>query len=1000
LVSEQVTSTKIFSVEKINNEFSSMRIVIDLQGAQSSNSRNRGIGRYTLSLVLAILENSKDHEIILALNGAFQDSIQSIREAVSRVSQSVEFAIWQPPRGVRYDQMTRANVRKAAEFVREAFLISLDPSVIVITSLFEGCDDDAVTSVGRLKTSVPTVVILYDLIPLVNSDLYLGAEGAFSNWYFEKVRHLKNASALLAISESSRNEAIDHLGFDPENVVSISTAADSHFVAIALTAEQQGSLRKKYGLPRPFAMYTGGIERRKNIEKLIAGYAQLPASLIESHQLAIVCSASEFDKKRLTELAYSVGLKPGDVVLTGYVPEQDLVELYSLCKLFVFPSWHEGFGLPALEAMRCGAAVIAANTSSLPEVVGLDEAMFNPHDLSAIAQKLEQAISDDQFLARLKTHGLERSKLFTWDASARMAVSALEQIVVSTQAEALPVTKKPRLAYLSPLPSERSGISDYSAELLPYLAKYYDIDVIVAQDTVTSKSVKVNCEIRSIDWFSANRDVFDRVLYHFGNSHFHAHMHSLIREIPGTIVLHDFYLSDFIHHNHMSNPGLRTIERAVYSSHGYPALAACSEQHWSNAIVSTYPCSFDPIASSLGVIVHSENSLNLASKWYGIPHKDWDVIPLLRIPAATSLGAKSEARTKLNLAEDDFVVCSFGFAAPTKLSLELYDAWANSDLASDAKCVLVFVGDRVKTAYGEKLQAKIDGHTHSSRVVITGWAEEALFRDYLAAADVGVQLRTMSRGETSAAVLDCMNYGLATIVNANGSMAELPDDAVYKLRDDFEVSELTDALSEIRADTRKRERLGTNSQLYVQQVHAPAKCAREYFKAIEGRYANSESIFTNLTRLIADEVDMSNEDCIETASCIDFNLPPLYRISQHLIDVTCLLDNGYSDQSEAATRDWIRNALLSKDTDLRQEPIYYSAVSGGFKYARNYSLQLLGLESYLPNDEDVRVKLGDVCTVIGTSTSSPGHAAAVLALTDQGVEMRKLTPAMHQAMYT
>jgi glycosyltransferase involved in cell wall biosynthesis len=99
-----------------------------------------------------------------------------------------------------------------------------------------------------------------------------------------------------------------------------------------------------------------------------------------------------------------------------------------LCKLYVFPSWHEGFGLPALEAMACGAPVIGANTSSLPEVIGCEDALFDPFDVNSISAKIEHALTDDEFRDNLRVHGLSQAKLFSWDKTAQLAIRAFERI--------------------------------------------------------------------------------------------------------------------------------------------------------------------------------------------------------------------------------------------------------------------------------------------------------------------------------------------------------------------------------------------------------------------------------------------------------------------------------------------------------------------------------------------------------------------------------------------
>jgi hypothetical protein len=116
------------------------------------------------------------------------------------------------------------------------------------------------------------------------------------------------------------------------------------------------------------------------------------------------------------------------VVITGFVPEDDLVTLYNLCHLFVFPSLHEGFGLPALEAMACGAPVIGSNTSSIPEVIGWKDALFDPTRPSAIAEAIAGALANEGFRQELRNHGLRQARLFSWDESARRALAAFEQL--------------------------------------------------------------------------------------------------------------------------------------------------------------------------------------------------------------------------------------------------------------------------------------------------------------------------------------------------------------------------------------------------------------------------------------------------------------------------------------------------------------------------------------------------------------------------------------------
>jgi glycosyltransferase involved in cell wall biosynthesis len=142
----------------------------------------------------------------------------------------------------------------------------------------------------------------------------------------------------------------------------------------------------------------------------------------------------------LTETARSVGLVRDEMVLTGFVGDPDLVRLYNLCELFVLPSVHEGFGLPALEAMACGAAVIGSAATSIPEVIQWRDALFDPLDEVGIAGKITKALTDEAFRLELVRRGLDRAKAFSWDLTGKSAIAALEKTYATTRPGEGPAT--------------------------------------------------------------------------------------------------------------------------------------------------------------------------------------------------------------------------------------------------------------------------------------------------------------------------------------------------------------------------------------------------------------------------------------------------------------------------------------------------------------------------------------------------------------------------------
>ena len=275
-----------------------MRIVIDMQAAQTA-SGTRGIGRYAMSLAKAIVRNKGEHEVVLALNGMLPDAIESIRASFNGLLPQEHIRVWYAAGPVAWVDTSNHGRRQAAQIIREAFLVSLKPDVVLISSLFEGLGDDAVTSIGVLSKEVPTAVVLYDLIPFIHPKLYL-EDPVAKDWYLRKIEFLKEADLFLAISESSRKEGTEYLSFDEQCAINISSDADPFFHKIDVPNDRVLAIAGRYGIIRPFMMYTGGIDHRKNIEGLIRAFSNLPKAIRENHQLAVVCTI-QADARRLLE---------------------------------------------------------------------------------------------------------------------------------------------------------------------------------------------------------------------------------------------------------------------------------------------------------------------------------------------------------------------------------------------------------------------------------------------------------------------------------------------------------------------------------------------------------------------------------------------------------------------------------------------------------------------------------------------------------------------------
>lgn len=552
----------------------------------------------------------------------------------------------------------------------------------------------------------------------------------------------------------------------------------------------------------------------------------------------------------------------------------------------------------------------------------------------------------------------------------------LERLVTSGE-DCVPAPPQLRVAYVSPLPPERTGIADYSAELLPALAEHYQIDVVVQQPELTDEGIKAGYTIRDGEWLLRHADAYHAVVYHVGNSHYHAWMHKLIRQVPGVVVLHDFYLSGLIWALD-AQPEYAGIKwQELHYGSGHAAVVDVVRGQDEGRAALAYPFNRSLLEAASGVIVHSDVSLRLARQWYGPDTaKDWALIPHLR--QAVDPEPRQAARARLGIAQNGFVVCSFGLLGLTKLNDRLLSAWLASCLAAEPDGLLVFVGELGDDAYAVKLRRAIEQSGCSEQIRITGWAEGEIFRGYLAAADLAVQLRTMSRGETSGTVLDCMNYALPTIINANGSMADLPAEGVWRLPDEFTDGQLIDALQTLRMDSSARAALGARARQIIETQHSPARCAARYAEAIETFAERAGSERRRLQSALKPLGSSPAPAALRRlAAQLEPSLPSV-RQPQLLVDITATCQQDRQTGIERVARALTVSLLENPPPGYRVEPVYLCNSEQGwhYRYACQYTARMLGLSAEAA-DYAIDVRAGD--RLIALDISGDAFVAATRA---------------------
>ncbi|OUW01412.1 MAG: hypothetical protein CBD16_05590 [Betaproteobacteria bacterium TMED156] len=928
-----------------------MKLAIDFQGAQASNSE-RGIGRYCLSIVSELCNHhSTELEIHLLINGVFVSEGIKLRKIFKTKLPANNIHTFFPSTKFNQEIMDE-DEKSRSEIIREAVIERIKPDFVLITSLFEGLIDNAVIGEKHFHTNYLTAVILYDLIPMLHPETYLKSKIADA-WYQKRIKQLLNFDCVLTISEYTRKTAIENLNLSESKLVNISGAVEhSFFYQNDVEFDETSSLlKKRFGIKKNFIFTVSGIDPRKNLAFLIKSFAMSVNCLDCDYQLVITCNIQMESAERFKKIIEECGLSYQQVIFTGFVENNDLMALYNACNLFVFPSWQEGFGLPVLEAMACGAPVLIAKVASLPEIGGDSVLYFDPFNEASLTSKIITYLNNQNLLTKYSKLGRNRAKLFTWSNVVLKTINALKTKLKQPKLLDNKVTKlrsKPSLLYISPFPPERTGIAEYSASLSKEFTKYYDVTILKSRKN--QQNLIKNIKQLDPDRLLSNPKRFERVLYHFGNSHFHAEMFDFVKVYPGVSILHDFFLGGVI--------GIRPDQYAlIRENYGYKAINEATGKN-EHIFFRDHPINLSVFQNSFGVIVHSEYSLSLIKKWYGNEVlKKCNVVPLFRLRANKL--PKHKARAKLRLEKDKFIVASFGHTGPNKLNEHLLDAWLDSSLSK--KSDLFFVGKVGGSQYDVNLLSRANKLKNRFNVGFTDWISEDEYSQWLSAVDIAVQLRTDTRGETSAAALDCLSYSLPTIVNRHGDLASFPKKTVLMIQDNFTQLELREAIEKLYFNNEIRQQLSLESNVYVESNHNIEECCEAYYQNIERFYAlssaNLEGIFRKLKEI--KKIPSKQNDKLNLAKSISASLINDPKLKKYFVDISELVIKDARSGIQRVVRNVLRCLLVDPPPGYIVEPVYATDEGLGYRKANRFMEQFLNIPQ-IGNDELIDASRGDV----------------------------------------
>lgn len=745
-----------------------MSVLLDLQGMQSRVHGERGVARYLAQLAQGLETHCPGSVAQFLVNPDLP--------------------------------LTRAlAVLPAPDRVGSIGALPTDATIYHVGSAFEP-DVGLDRLWPRPARGLRLVVTLYDLIPELFAETYL-ADPTVRTWYRARLGLVRHADRVLAISETTARDAVEHLGLRPEQVVVVGAAPAPLFAPPSSRAAALSEARARLPRIEPgFVLYTGGIEYRKNINRLLEAYAGLPEPLRREHQLLVVCRVPPAERKALEEQLRVLGILDR-VYFTGYVEDEDLRLLYGCAEVFVFPSLYEGYGLPVAEAIVSGAPVIASDSSSLVELVEDETARFDPYDVQSIRATLVRALVEPAWRQHLRE--TQPQRVGTWEDVARRTVEVYDEL------EARPKRhrprRRPRIAYVSPLPPQFSGIADYSYRLLEPLSRHFEIDTFA--DTTAGPAhappgIRVS-PVGHFDTIEGARAGYDHVLVCLGNSEHHAGALELIRRRRAIVIAHDIRLSGLYAFCADQRPEVepRALRQALVEMYGARIPTGLGAKGWLDPVEADAHGIFmarEAIRASELFVVHSASAQQFAR---------CDAWPEDRAKVVVAPFAFPDPAQFEGLARGGSpMIGTFGVVAPVKQTGKVQDAFALV-ARERPECRLAVVGPPAGAGDLDALARQASELGLDDRVELTGRVDDEHFRSLVASATVAVQLRAVTMGESPASVTDCLAAGVPTVATGIGSVLELPDDALVKVAPDISPGELARLLVALLDDEERRRAL-------------------------------------------------------------------------------------------------------------------------------------------------------------------------------------------------
>lgn len=748
-------------------------IIFDMRCLQDSSYKYRGVGRLSANLVRSVGRLNQNYKVsTLGLVDADLPPLEDdIRCLVDRV-------------------------------VDNSYVVSEGRSIIFI-ELSPMTHDPLFVARIVNDANVLKIAVVYDFIPMLKPERYL-PKASDRLHYDTQLIWLSRYDHFFPISQYTADELHRILRIDSTRITNTAAPVDSAF-------EQLFSSAIRERLPKRYVLACGGAEPRKNIECPIKAHAG--SQTLQDAQVALVVSGNyppEWQAK-LRDLYVASGGKSELLFFTGFVDEGDLVAIYRDAVCVIVAAYMEGFSIPVVEGMAAGVPVIASDIPAHVELVVRGDLMFSPDDAEEARGKIEILVGNPAHRAAVIEDQSTRWQRFRaaniadefWNSVGALLDSRKRATVFNVNRGI-----RPRIAFLSPLPPDRSGVADYSAATIKELGKLVDVDVYAREMPVaTPEGASAANVISALPFVSSQ---YDRVVGVVGNSHFHLEIFNFLMRYGGACIEHDNRLLGFyrilLGRERAQEVAQMELKRAVG---GHEIDAWMGDE---SLLEATF---LGELAnSSSPLFLHSKVTTTLINERLdaGAVHLPFSIYrPWTYDP--TDLTGKKNARKRLGIEDGEFAVATFGFVHSNKAVEEIIwavDLLRSWNIPAKIYCVGGWATDDKQLFL--KLRSRLGLEDHV--VFASEYTSDAKYRDFLLAADAGVQLRTHFLGGLSGGLLDCIAAGLPTV--ANDDMAEAMDAPSYVLRVPDHPSPvlIAEALAEISDRIRDRTNLSGERLLY------------------------------------------------------------------------------------------------------------------------------------------------------------------------------------------